>query len=181
MPEWLEGLQEQLGEPWNPMSPWMTTLPALFLGWVVVGRTGDGWMPFLDGINLIFHEAGHPIFGIFGWETLTILGGTLMQLLVPLALLVSFWIKRQPLGVALCGQWTGQNLLNIARYMADAQALLLPLVGGGEHDWSELFVRWGVLHRDAIYAGRLVTLGWIMLVAWGLWLGWRVWADRRLA
>lgn len=56
--------------------------PALFLLLVLVGRTGDGWMPFLDGVNLLFHEAGHPLFGIFGWESLTILGGTLMQVLI---------------------------------------------------------------------------------------------------
>ena len=40
---------------------------------------------FLDGVNLAFHEAGHLFFAFFG-QTLQFLGGTLGQLLFPLAL-----------------------------------------------------------------------------------------------
>jgi hypothetical protein len=173
MNEWFEGLREQLNEPWAPIGWVGASLPLAFLLLVGVGRTGDGWMPFLDGINLIFHEAGHPIFGLLGWETLTILGGTLMQVLVPLLLAGSFWFKRQALGVALCGQWAGQNLLNISRYMADARSQRLPLVGGGEHDWGELFLQWNLLPKDQVVAGRTAFLGWALMVGWALWLGFR--------
>ncbi|HJV21294.1 MAG TPA: hypothetical protein VJ570_01300 [Holophagaceae bacterium] len=178
MDEWIEGLREQLNEPWAPVAPWAAALPVAFLLLVVLGRTEDGWMPFLDGINLVFHEAGHPVFGILGWETLTILGGTLMQLLVPLLLGGSFWLKRQPLGVALCGQWAGQNLLNISRYMADARAQQLPLVGGGEHDWGELLFRWDLLRKDQILAGRVAALGWLLMLVGAAWLTFRAWRDR---
>lgn len=178
MPEWLEGLRERLREPWQPVSFGWVALPLVALLLVFLGRTEDGWMPFLDGINLVFHEAGHPVFGLLGWETLALLGGTLMQLLVPLLLLGSFWVKRQPLGVALCGQWVGQNLLNIARYIADARAQDLPLVGGGEHDWGTLLADWGCLLKDHLIAGRVAFLGWMLMGGWALWLGWRAWADR---
>ena len=177
MPEWLEGLREPLREPWRPVAPWQAALPLAFLALVALGRTEDGWMPFLDGINLVFHEAGHPVFGLLGWETLTLLGGTLLQVLVPLLLLGSFTLKRQPVGVALCGQWAGQNLLNIARYLADARAQALPLVGGGEHDWGTLLSDWGCLSKDLVIAGRVAFLGWMLMAGWALWLGWRAWAD----
>ena len=178
MSEWIEALREQLEEPWAPVGRITAALPLLFLLLVALGRSEDGWMPFLDGINLIFHEAGHPVFGILGWETLAILGGTLMQVLVPLLLAGSFWFKRQPLGVALCGQWAGQNLLNIARYMADARAQLLPLVGGGEHDWGILLMQWDLLRKDQILASRIAALGWAIMAGWALWLALRAVRDR---
>lgn len=96
-----------------------------------------------------------------------------MQVLVPLLLAGSFWFKRQPLGVALCGQWAGQNLLNIARYMADARAQLLPLVGGGDHDWGTLFLQWNLLPQDQVVAGRVTALGWVVMAGWALWLAFR--------
>jgi hypothetical protein len=40
------------------------------------------WVPILDSANLIFHEAGHPLFELLG-NTAGLYGGTLMQLLVP--------------------------------------------------------------------------------------------------
>ncbi len=178
MGEWLEALREQLNEPWERVGWPSTLLVAFFLLYVVLFRTADGWTPFLDGVNVLFHEAGHPILGLFGWETLTILGGSLFQVLLPLSIGVGFWFKRQPLGVAFCGQWVGQNLLYVSRYIADARAQELPLIGGGEHDWTELLTRWNVLDKDLVIAGRVAFLGWFLMVAWALWLGWRVYQDR---
>ena len=34
--------------------------------------------------------------------------------------------------------------------MADARALALPLVGGGDHDWNELFHRFGLLGEPSV-------------------------------
>ena len=84
-------------------------------------------------------------------------------------------------GHPLFGLLFGENFWNIARYMADARARVLPLVGGGEHDWTEIFLRWGALPRDTGIAGFVVFLGWTgILVAWG-WLTWRWWQDREMA
>ena len=41
-----------------------------------------GVLGFIHGIDLIFHEAGHVIFGFFG-QFLAVLGGSLMQVLIP--------------------------------------------------------------------------------------------------
>ena len=177
-PEWIDDLRAGLAEPLPPTG-WPAVAAALtFPLLIALGRTEDGWMPFLDGINLLFHEAGHPIFGLFGWETLAILGGTLMQVLVPLLVAANFRWRRHPLGLALGLQWAAQNLLNIARYMADARAQELPLVGGGEHDWGTLLGQWHLLARDTVLASRVAACGWIGLFLPVLWLAWR--AGRRV-
>ena len=138
----------------------------------------EGWVPILDSLNLVFHESGHPLFGIFG-DTLGFLGGTLMQLLVPLTVLGSCWFKRQTAAISLAGLWFFQNFLNIARYMADARTQELPLVGGGEHDWATLLGQWGLLAQDTTFAGAVKTLGWLGMIGCVGWSVWRWFRDRR--
>jgi len=76
-------------------------------------------------------------------------------------------------GFAVTGFWFFENFLNIARYMADAVAQVLPLVGGGEHDWTNIFSRWGVLSSDTTIAAFVAGVGWLgMIGVWG-WLVWR--------
>jgi hypothetical protein len=141
---------------------WTLTLP----------RAADPWCA-LDYVNLPFHEAGHILFSPFG-ETLHILGGTLGQLLVP-AILVGYFIlkQRQPFAAALCLWWFGENFVNIARYMADARELALPLVGGGDHDWNELFYRWNLLTEPDVARVSAATLHiGVFLMAAGLVCAW---------
>jgi len=177
----LEPLQEAWEAPWQPTSTAALTGASLgFLLLCLLAATLEpGWIPLLDGVNLIFHEAGHPLFGLFGWEPLTVLGGTLMQLLVPLLVGASFWFRRETLGTAVAGVWAFENLLNIARYVADARAQLLPLVGGGEHDWTELLGRWGCLAQDQGIARVIGAMGWIGMLGCWAWLVWRWHAGRR--
>ena len=172
-----ERLDEVLGEPWLPVGwPSLGASLGLFLLVALVeARSPERWVPILDSVNLVFHEAGHPIFGILGWENLAILGGTLMQLLVPLLVAGSFCWRRQPVGFAFALFWLAQNGHNIARYMADARDGLLPLVGGGEHDWTALFGRWHCLDSDKAIAGVVAFLGWSGMLAAALWLGYRGW------
>ena len=175
----LDHLREILETPWEQV-----TLPGLLsaLGVValvlaVYATSADGWVPLLDSLNLVFHEAGHPLFSLFG-ETLHILGGTLMQLIVPALVAGSCWYKRQTLGAGLAGVWFFQNGFNIARYMADAREQVLPLAGGGEHDWAGLFGMWGVLHKDLAIAATVRGLAWIGIIACCGWLFWR-WHQAR--
>lgn len=133
--------------------------------------SADGWIPILDSANLALHEAGHPLIGMFS-ERLMVYGGALFQIVFPLAVVAHFKRQQQPLGCAVGGVWLGENLLNIARYMADARAQVLPLVGGGEHDWTEIFSRWGVVHRDLAIAGLTRWLGLALMLGAVAWL-WR--------
>jgi hypothetical protein len=158
-------------------------LPPLLLtvaaGLLLVGHALWGWIPILDSANLAFHEAGHPIFGLLS-ARLSVYGGTLMQLLIPAACAWEFYRREQRWGFYLCLLWIAANLLNIARYMADARAHLLPLVGGLDpeefHDWTEILNRWGLLRHDTALA-TLVRIGAMVLIAWTLKQAWTTHMD----
>ncbi len=132
----------------------------------------SGWVPILDSANLAFHEAGHLIFGLLG-ETLGLYGGTLGQLVFPTIAVVAFWRRDEIAGMALGWIWLFENGLNISRYMADARAQALPLVGGGEHDWFNILSRWHALHADTMIARLVAVLCWAGIL--GVW----AWAFRR--
>ena len=141
-------------------------LIALLAFWTLRFSTMARPACLLDLVNLAFHEAGHLFMTPLG-ETMHFLGGTLGQLAVPIGLAAYFLVaKRQPFAAALCAWWTGQNLVNISVYMADARDLELPLVGGGDHDWNNLFYAFGLLGEESVHrvasltrhAGLLVML-----------------------
>jgi hypothetical protein len=130
---------------------------------------GQGWVPILDSANLALHEAGHPLVGIFSSRA-SVYGGTLFQLAFPVAVAVHFHRAGNAAGTAAGVVWLGENLLNVARYMADARVQELPLVGGGDHDWAEIFSRWHMLGWDTRIAG-LTRIVAVLLVAGALaWL-----------
>ena len=135
----------------------------------------DGWVPLLDSANLALHEAGHPLVGIFS-SRLTVYGGTLFQLAFPLLAALQFRRSGNPAGIAAALVWLGENLFNVARYMADARAQDLPLVGNGDHDWTEIFSRWHVLHLDGRIAGITRGIGLILMVLAVVWL-YRHWRE----
>ncbi len=156
-----------------PLSWPRAAIVALPVWWAVsLGSGATSWC-FLDYVNLAFHEAGH-IFLSFAGSTVHYLGGTIGQLAVP-ALLVFYFLLRQaqPFAAALCTFWIGQSLINVSIYMADARELALPLVGGGDHDWNELFFRFGLLTEPSVeaVAGTTHALGVVFMalgLAWAL-------------
>jgi len=148
---------------------------ALFFLLLVTSESGFVFL--IDHANLLFHEAGHPIVGLFSIR-LEPYGGTIGQLAFPAVLAVSFWRKEQPLSVAGSIIWFCQNWLNIARYMADARAQELPLVGGGDHDWNAIFSRWHVLAYDTRIAAAVKTMSWIGIAATCAWVAWHWHRDR---
>ncbi|HYR03654.1 MAG TPA: hypothetical protein VES58_09935 [Syntrophobacteria bacterium] len=178
--EMLSEVFEALGEPWQEVTSgkFVAAAVGLLLLFLVLVFDKDGFIFLLDDANLVFHEAGHPIFGLFG-ETPGLYGGTIGQLVFPLVALAIFLMRREPVSFALAGVWLSENFLNIARYMADARAQVLPLVGGGEHDWTEIFSRWHVLAYDTRIAGFVTFVGWTGMIAMALWLAWRWQEDRR--
>lgn len=148
---------------------------AALAGYIILARlfSEDGWVPILDSANLALHEAGHPIVGLFS-QRLMVYGGTIFQLLFPALVAFHFLRRGEAAGFAVGLIWLGENLFNVARYMADARAQILPLVGGGEHDWTEIFSRWGALAADTRIAGLTAFLGWVLILATLAWLG-RAW------
>jgi len=135
-------------------------LLALYGGWLVFAYR---WH-FVDGANLLFHEAGHVFFGLLG-PTLAILGGTLGQLFFPIACAVHFAARGSVAEAAVAVVWLGENFLNVALYVADARAQVLPRVGGEIHDWHWLLARWGGLAHDQAIARAVHALGVLIVVA----------------
>ena len=164
-------------EEWTPVTVWGLSgyaAAALLILWQT--HSGERWVFLLDNANLAFHEAGHPLFGLLS-DRLTVYGGTLGQLMFPLAAVFSFYHQRAALSFAFCVLWLGENLFNISVYMADARVQLLPLVGNGEHDWTEIFSRWGVLDWDAGIAGMVRVVAWLLVAGAGAWLWYRRTAE----
>ncbi|MDD2661499.1 MAG: zinc ribbon domain-containing protein, partial [Methylococcales bacterium] len=134
---------------------------------------------FLHLINLPFHEAGHIIFRPFG-AFFTSLGGTLGQLLMPSICMGVLLIKTQdPFGASVALWWVGENFLDIAPYINDAQAGQLPLLGGnyghsapyGFHDWQYLLTESGLLNYDHILARSAFVTGSVIIFLSLLWSG----------
>ncbi len=138
----------------------------------------DGFIVIIDHANLLFHEAGHLIFGLLG-PTLGLYGGTLGQLIIPAICGVAFWRQKSWVSLAVVLLWLFQNLFNIAPYVADARAQRLPLLGGGEHDWTNILSRWGALQHDTALASILTLIGWIGLFSTLAWVAYLWWLCRR--
>jgi len=154
----------------------LTAALALYSVWYL--RTPERYH-LLDAVDLPIHETGHLVFA-WGGAILTALGGTLLQLAMPLAFVIYFWRRGDRHAASIPLWWTGQNCWNIARYVADAQAMELPLVGSGEHDWNFLLDEWGVLARDAQIARDIKFLG-VLIAGAAIWLGWRALRRREPA
>jgi hypothetical protein len=119
---------------------------------------------WLDLVNLVFHEAGHMIFGVFG-EFIGILGGSLMQVLIPAFLTGYFILYAQRWSGMVILFWVSQSLFNVSVYVKDARAQALPLLGGEDtiHDWSWLLGRLGLLSWDQAIGGLIFAAGLLAL------------------
>ncbi len=132
---------------------------------------------FLHLINLPFHEAGHILFAPFG-RFLSVLGGSLMQILVPLVVAGAFLWRRNPFGGAVGIWWLGESCLDLAPYIADARAGQLLLLGGvtgseveDYHDWEMILRQLGWLRHDIALARLTHVLGAILILLALLWAG----------
>lgn len=131
---------------------------------------------FMHMINLVFHEAGHMIFRLFG-HFMSILGGSLLQLIVPVVFLFSFIRRKDTFAASIMLWWLAQSMMDLVAYVDDAQRQEMWLLGGvqgkdmpGIHDWNNILSQLGLLeHAHAI----AVLFSWfaifLMLLAfvWG--------------
>jgi len=120
----------------------------------------------IDGVNLVIHEAGHIVFMPFG-EFVMIAGGSLFQVIIPLAFVLYFFKKGDVYSAALVMFWVGESVLNVSVYAGDAVSLQLPLLGGQDsvHDWNYMLERLGLLNSTAAIAGALRLLGTLIILA----------------
>ncbi len=153
-----------------------TGLTLLVAGYGVYLLSVYGRYTFLDSVDLVIHEAGHILFGPLG-EFVGFLGGTLMQLIMPTAFVVYFLVQGNRWAASVVLFWVGQNLWNISVYIRDTRAQVLPLVGGGEHDWLYILTRFQATRFDQEIANAVQTTGTVLFLAsvvLGLYFaGWR--------
>ena len=121
---------------------------------------------FIDGVNLIIHEAGHTIIFFLG-EFVQIAAGSLFQILIPAVFAAYFFTHRQNFSGALVLFWLGQSLVNVSVYAGDAIHLQLPLLGGDSviHDWNYLLLRLDILQYADKVSGSIYFLGILTVLA----------------
>ena len=132
---------------------------------------------FLHLINLPFHEAGHLVFIPLG-RFMTILGGSLGQILMPLFCLATFLVKtRDPFGASVALWWTAESFMDIAPYINDARDMDLMLLGGvtgketDGHDWNNILTMLGWLEYDHRLAHLTYNFGIVLMLASFAWGG----------
>ena len=131
---------------------------------------------FMHNINLVFHEAGHVVFRLFG-RFMTILGGSLLQLLVPVIFMVAFIRKRDTFAASIMLWWLSQSMMDLVAYIDDAQRMEMWLLGGvqgkdmpGIHDWNNILGQLGMLgHAHGLAVATSVMANILMIAAffWG--------------
>jgi hypothetical protein len=135
----------------------------LFLGiyFVHISANPEEWH-FFDGVNLIFHEAGHAIFFFLG-EFLQIAAGSLLQVGIPLSIVFYFFFQKKNFSSYVTLFWVGQSIVNVSVYAGDAVRMQLPLLGGVSviHDWNYLLSSLHLLWATEYIAGFLYILGYV--------------------
>ena len=141
---------------------------------------------FMHPILLPFHEAGHILFMPLG-SFMTIAGGTIGQLAVPLIVMIAFRrTNRDNFAAAIGLWWFAMSLIDVAPYAWDALEPRLTLLNGqtgedGGHDWINMLGRLGWLQR-AHGVGRFFHVSGVivMLISllWGSIVLARMWGQR---
>ncbi len=121
------------------------------------------------GITLAFHELGHVLWSPLG-EWFAVAGGSVTQLLVPIAACLVLRRQGDVLGAIFPLFWLASSLGNVAAYIADARTLELPLVSIGDgaeviHDWNYLLAHAGLLTGEAQMAAWCRLTAWLVLGA----------------
>ena len=176
MTELVESIAELSGarEDWRPTPRWAVgAWLAFYIFFLVYAFRMHGGYLFVDSANLVVHEGGHLLFSWCG-PTLCLWGGTILQWAVPLLMAAYFFYRRETTAFVFCLFFFFENWLYTATYMADARAMILPLVTTGdpdfvEHDWNTIFTSLGILSYDTMIASVVRTLGWCGMLACVAW------------
>lgn len=170
--------RESAGKAWWPRAPLVVVM-----AWFLWGHARHfSHHTIVSGINLMMHEAGHLFLMWFGVDFLTVAGGTLFQLVIPVLVAVAFLRQQDHFGVAVALFWFGISLAEVGPYAADARWQLLPLVspfpGAPLHDWHYLLSTLDILAKDQ-EIGRAFHLAGVASMAAALALA--LWVLRCMA
>ena len=127
---------------------------------------------FIDNFLLIVHEAGHTIFGFLGGRFLTILGGTLFEIMLPFTIFAYGWYNYKRVTAQIGLLLTGFAWIESSAYAADAMERRMPLIGNlpkSAHDFYNLFSMKGVLTEHMTYAWGMYWIGIVTLIVFLIW------------
>lgn len=147
-------------------------------------RTEDAMQNFLHLTVILFHEAGHILFMPFG-EFMTVLGGSLFQILMPLIAGGTMLIQqRDPFGAAIGLWWAGASVVDVSSYIHDAADPQLPLIGGGTgadrfHDWIYLLDSVNKTARSPLYGAWAHGFGIAVMIAGLAWAAAVLWRQKQ--
>jgi hypothetical protein len=142
---------------------------------------------FMHLVILPFHEFGHILFLPFG-EFMTLLGGSLFQVMMPLGLGAYFIVKnRDPFAGSLMLWWAAAGVMDTAPYIYDAwkpqHVLLTGRTGDtGAHDFIDVLGDLGLLRRAqpigrAVHAFSVALM--LAALAWSAYLVLQQYRRRR--
>jgi hypothetical protein len=133
---------------------------------------------------IVLHEGGHmvlfflaylPVIGSSSVTSFLITaGGTLAQLVAPLAVIATQYWKKNVLGSIVGFYWLGLQLVDISFYMDDARCRCMGVYlsptegiqyGVKEQDWTYMFGHLGVLNYDHEIAFATFWLGRIVMAS----------------
>jgi hypothetical protein len=130
------------------------------------------------------HEFGHILFRPLG-EFMTLLGGSLFQVLLPLIFGGIFVVKnRDPFAASVMLWWAAVAVMDVAPYLYDAwkpQHILLTGRTGdsGAHDFIDVLGDLGLLHKAQPIGRGVHVFGFLVMVAALAWGAWLVWQQHR--
>jgi hypothetical protein len=139
---------------------------------------------FMHRVDLVFHEAGDILFIPLG-RFMSILGGSLGQLLMPAVVLgVFLFQQRDTFGASVGLWWLAQSCMDLAPYINDARAGELLLLGGvtgrdnpGHHDWWNILSELEWLEYDHALAAMVNLTGEVFMLLAFVWGGWVLWRQ----
>lgn len=166
-------LQEWIAERVRGQTWWLRAPLLVVFAWMLRGYLADPmYRSIFEGINLGFHEMGHAAFFWLGDRLLTVAGGTIFQIGIPIVA-GGYLARKQndPFGATVCLFWLGTALFGAGIYAADARAQALPLVSPfgpvdvDSHDWTVMLLRFGMLTKDEAIGALLRNAGVVSMIA----------------
>lgn len=112
-------------------------------------------------INFGVHEVSHVITAFLP-PILTAAAGSIGEVSFTLLLLFATIKEKAYFAAVFAAQWVMLGFMSAGRYMADARAQTLPLIGPGEtvtHDWYFVFSQLGWLGADTLIGGTVKIIG----------------------
>ncbi|MCG8418656.1 MAG: protein kinase [Proteobacteria bacterium] len=165
----------EMAQPWLDPQRIVHMAVVLVIGLLTVAIAVFGTERVLiDQIDNALHKLGYRLFASAGY-TVQLLGGTIVQLALPLLLALILLWREYRFAAVVCLWWLGENLIHIARYVADAPVgLRMPIVGG-TNTWTHLLSDWWLLGK-ATEIARVVHLTGlaVMLAMFALLVYWSV-------